>query len=96
MASITKVKNEDGTSSYCVRVVAGHRPDGTPIRRMRTFRLRKEADSRGREQGQARERGTQVDAGHTTLGEYLRQWLCRCQARVQGGDLAGSALRGTR
>ena len=94
MASITKVKNEDGTSSYRVRVVAGHRPDGTTIQRMRTFRLRKEADSWGREQDQARERGTQVDAGRTTLGEYLRQRLCRCQARVQGGDLAGSTLAG--
>jgi integrase len=71
-------------------------PEGKPVQRMRTFDREREALAWGREQDSAREHGTLANAGKLTLGEYLAQWLERCERRIRQQTLRGTTVAGYR
>jgi integrase len=87
MATITPV-GEGKDVQYRVRAVVGYKPNGDPIQRMRTFKKERDAKAWGREMDTARERGTLVNAGKLTLGDYMTQWLDRCERRLRGNTVA--------
>ena len=77
MATITKTTTSTGEVRYRVRVVVGHKPDGTPIQRMRTFKKSKDAEAAARQWEADRDRGLHADPGKMRLGEFAAQWLAR-------------------
>ncbi len=68
MATIAKVQRKDGGTSYRVRVVTGHKPDGTSIQQMRTYHSRREADAASRSMETDRDRGLSIDAKKVRMG----------------------------
>jgi len=48
VATITKITTSKGETRYRVRIVIGHKQDGTAIQQMRTFHTRREADQEAR------------------------------------------------
>ena len=89
MATITKVKKADGTTRYRVRVVVGHRPDGTAIQQMRTYATKREAESEGAKWEADVARGTSGNGARMLLGAYLAEWLERSARRVRPITLHG-------
>jgi integrase len=89
MATIRKVKNKDGSMSYRVRVVVGHKDDGTPKQQMRTYPTRREADAASRSMETDRDRGGDIAAKRMRMGAYLDDWLARAAMRVRPSTLHG-------
>ena len=89
MATITKVKKTDGTTRYRVRVVVGHRPDGTALQQMRTYATKREADTEGAKWEADVARGTAGNGARMLLGAYLAEWLERGARRVRPITLHG-------
>jgi integrase len=89
MASIKKCTNGDGSISYRVRIVVGHKSDGTPIQGMRSCRTRKDADTLARQWETDRDRGLRGDPGKVRVGEYVQGWMLRSAKRVRPSTLAG-------
>src|SRR5579859_8078186 len=89
MATISKVKSKDGSVRYRVRVVTGHRPDGTAIQQMRTYTTKREAETEGAKWEADVARGTSGTGARVTLGDYLTEWLNRSAKRVRPITLHG-------
>jgi len=89
MATITKVKKADGSTRYRVRVVVGHRPDGTAIQQMRTYATKREAEAEGAKWEADVARGTAGNGAKMLLGAYLAEWLERSARRVRPITLYG-------
>ncbi len=89
MATITKFKTKDGSIRYRMRVVTGHRPDGTAIQQMRTYTTKREAETEGSKWEADIARGTAGTGSKITLGEYLAEWLDRSARRVRPITLHG-------
>ncbi len=89
MATITKVKKADGSTRYRVRVVVGHRPDGTAIQQMRTYATKRESESEGAKWEADVARGTAGNGARMLLGAYLAEWLERSARRVRPITLYG-------
>ena len=89
MATITKVKKADGTTRYRVRVVVGHRPDGTAIQQMRTYAPQRKAETEGAKWEADVARGTSGNGARMLLGAYLAEWLERSARRVRPITLHG-------
>src|SRR5690348_14391014 len=89
MATITPTTTSKGEKRYHVRVVVGHKPDGTPIQRMRTFRKSKEAEAAAKSWETDRDRGVGADSTKVRTGDYLKQWLERTAKRVRPSTLYG-------
>ncbi len=89
MATITKVKKTDGTTRYRVRVVVGHRPDGTALQQMRTYATKREAETEGAKWEADVARGTAGNGAPMLLGAYLTEWLERSARRVRPITLFG-------
>jgi integrase len=89
MATITKVTTSKGEVRYRVRVVIGHKPDGTPVQQMRTYRTSKEANAEARKWESDRDQGMSVHAGKVRTGDYVRGWLERAAKRVRPSTMHG-------
>jgi integrase len=89
MATISKVKYADGTVKHRLRVVVGHRPDGTAIQQMRTYNTKREAETEGAKWEADVSRGTAGTGSKLLLSEYLKEWLERSARRVRPITLHG-------
>lgn len=83
MATITKVTTSAGEVRYRVRVVTGHKADGSPIQQMRTFKTSREAEKAARAWETAIDQGITADASKIRLAAYLAEWLARAGKRVR-------------
>ena len=83
MASITKATTGKGETRYKVRVVTGYAPSGDPMQEQRTFKLKREAETWGKQRETEIERGLGGDGGKVRLAEFLAQWLERGAKRVR-------------
>ena len=89
MATITKTKTSKGKVRYRMRVVVGHKPDGTPIQRMRTFDTSREAVTAAKSWETDRDRGVGGEVSKLRMGDYVRSWLERAAKRVRPSTLYG-------
>src|SRR5579871_3069484 len=87
MVGIKKVLTKDGETRYRVRVVTGHKPDGTAIREMRTYNTRREAETESAKWEADVARGVTGTGSRLLLGAYLDQWLDRRGRRVRQSTL---------
>lgn len=89
MATITKTSTTKNEVRYRVRVVTGHRPDGTAIQQMRTYRTEREAKTEVARWEAGIANGTQVATPRQSVADLLKDWLARSAARVRPSTLSG-------
>jgi len=89
MATITKTTNGKGETRYRVRVVTGHRVDGSAIQSMRTFRTKAEASAEAARWEANLQRGLVADDNRERFGAFTEKWYTRAAKHVRPSTLAG-------
>ncbi len=89
MATITKTANSKGETCYRVRVVTGHRADGSAIQRMRTFRTKAEATAEAARWETNLKRGYTAEDNRERFGAFVDKWFARAGKHDRPSTLAG-------